>query len=101
MDQSLLSFYARSSPGAAEVVAGAAVSETSPVPGTKVSVQRHATPCPYGTTIGCRRAFRSKDCCYAVQDHHCDPPSELLPSFVKGEGPVTMAQVYVASGCYR
>lgn len=78
----------------------------APVPSAMAPVPsngsvRPATPCSHGTTTGCRLTFRSKACCYAVQDHACDPPSELLLKFVEGGGPITMAQVYIANGCHR
>lgn len=104
MNQQLLSFYASLSPGGQPhaVVMAEAVSEPpAAVTETKVPAQHHVTPCPYGITTGCQRVFRSKKCCEAVQDHDCDPPEELLPRFAEGNGPVTMAQVYIAHGYHR
>ena len=106
MDHNLLSFYASLSPGdhPHAVVVEVAASETQGAAAPEVkapAAPHHAVPCSYGATTGCQLAFRSKLCCYAVQDHVCDPPNEILPSFVTGRGPVTMAQVYIANGCHR
>lgn len=97
MNQSLLAFYSGRGDNRPDPVPVPPPVVTDSAP----SAQPHAVPCSYGATTGCQLAFRSKPCCHAVQGHLCDPPSEILPSFTKGRGPMTMAQVYIANGCHR
>lgn len=104
MDQSILSFYRCQSslPPCDPVTVGPPEEAvgTPPGPGSARPPVQRVNECSHAAVTGCRRVFRSKQCCYAVQDHLCNPPRSLLPSFVNGDHQVTMAQVYIAQGCH-
>lgn len=101
MNESLLSFYKQQlltgAPATPTFVASGGGTAHKAVP-IRASVQ-HVNECSHRAATGCTRMFRSKCCCYAVQDHECNPPEELLPQFAQGRE-VTLAQVYIAQGCH-
>lgn len=106
MDESALFFYRRQSGSANNPAAtkpSAEMESASPSPGlTKPVAKYSGRICPHAVVTGCQRTFRGKSCCYAVQDHLCNPPKSLLPSFISTEDkqPITLAQVYIANGCH-